>query len=77
VRPKTGAGCDGALLEIDRCNVAHMQVGPRQETANGAGDIQEATAPRHNLGQQRLEDKIVFFVDQGDLKVIASAQGLL
>jgi hypothetical protein len=65
------------MFEIDRFNVAYMQVGPRQETTDGTGDIQEATAPRNDLGQQWLEDKMVFFVDQGDRKVIALAQCLL
>src|SRR5215510_12880924 len=70
VRAKTGACCDGLLIEIDRLDIAHVHVCVWEPTANWADSVSNAYAAGDDFGQHWLEHKIVFSIDEYDFKIV-------
>ena len=70
-------GGDGALLQIDRLDLAHVDLGRGQEAPQGADQIHQADGSGDHLGEHRLEDEVVVLGDEDDLVVVEAAQLLL
>src|SRR5436853_1098666 len=77
VRAKAGTRGHRLVLKIDGFNIANMQIGARQQAANGADGIEQADSARYDFRQHRLKDKVILFVDEGDLKIVAASEGFL
>src|SRR5437588_5322587 len=73
---KAGACRDRLVLEIDRFDIANVNVCAREQPANRADGVGDSYAAGNHFRQHRLKDKIVLFVDEYDLKIVATSQRL-
>src|SRR5437867_5374328 len=73
---KTRSRRDCLILDINRLDLAHMEVRARQHPANWANGIEHANAARDNFCQHWLKHEIVLFIDQQNFQIVAPAQRL-
>src|SRR5262249_50967456 len=72
VRAKAGARRHHFVLQVDGFDIADVQVSARQQPADGADRIKQADAARYDFRQHRLKDKVVLFVDEDNLEIVAA-----
>ena len=70
-------GGDGAVLQVDRLYLSHVDLGGRQEPPQRAHQIEQADGPGDHFRQHGLEDEVIVLGDQHDLKLPARAELLL
>src|SRR5262249_61175603 len=70
VRTKTGACCDGLVIEIDRLDIAHVDVCPGEQTSNWADSAGNSYAAEHDFGEHSVQHQEVFSIDEYEFKVL-------
>ena len=77
VRAEARAGHHHLARQVDRFDLAHVDVGARQQPAQRANRVGQADGSGDHLRQHRLEDEVVLLADERDLEVALPSECLL
>jgi hypothetical protein len=75
--PEAGAAHHHLVLEVHGLDLAHVEVGARQEPPDRAHHVEHADGAGDDLRQHGLEDEVVLLVDEDDLEIVPPVHRLL